>query len=183
MLTASGKCAETVRVSSLAARKTRKVTARRTTVAATARPRVLTLLSMSVRLVHVDELTSGESREVHDVGVEPGAGPDDDSQDVGVRTVGSEGRLQLLLLRHQERQELVDLPERGADLVLVVLGDPAELGGQDARVDQQSVDRRLAAAQLLEDQVAALHDLDQVLAALVEQLGHPGGALEKCLQL
>src|SRR4051794_23969392 len=73
------------------------------------------------------ELTGRDAEQVGGVGVEPGPGADDVAQDRDVGTQRVQGRLELLLLRVQQRQQLVDLTERRADLRLVVRRDGAEL--------------------------------------------------------
>ena len=58
------------------------------------------------------------------------------------------------------------LLEGVADLGLVVLGQAAQLDGQPLGVDQQGVDGLAARDQLLEDQLALLHQRDEVAPAL-----------------
>ena len=68
-------------------------------------------------------------------------------------------------------EQLVDLAQRRADLRLVVLGHArAARSARIAGVDQQPVHRLLALGDLLEDQVAVLHERHEVLAAVAEQL-------------
>src|SRR3546814_10247391 len=60
-----------------------------------------------------DVCSSDLGREVHDIGVEPGARSDDVAEDVGIGAIGSQGRLELLLLGGQEVEQVVELLQIG----------------------------------------------------------------------
>ena len=125
----------------------------------------------------------GMAARLDGVGVEPRTRADDVAEDRDVGTERGEGGLELLLLADQQVEQLVDLGQGRAELRLVVLGHPAQLLGEDARVDQQPVHGLLALGDLLEDQVAVVHQRHQVLAAVAEQLGDVLGVREQGLDL
>src|ERR1700712_1165990 len=128
-----------------------------------------------------DELAAAEADEVGDVGVEPRAGPDDVDQDGRVGPEVLHGRVQLLLAGLEELRRGGQLGERVLDLLLVVGRDATQRDRQTVGVDEQGVDRLATCQQLLEDEVALLHQRDEVALALGQQPGHPLGAAEQLL--
>src|SRR6478735_2588800 len=167
MLTARGKCAVTL-LTWASSRTAKTQTAAPSSSASTTprtRPTVVSRRAgraMSVLQPRRQELAGRDGQQVDGVRVEPRPGADDVAEDVDVRPEGVERRLQLLLLAVEQREQVVDLRERGADLGLVVGSDAAELPGQVAGVDQQQVHGLLALPHLLEDQVAVLHQRHEV---------------------
>src|SRR3546814_7608964 len=88
-----------------------------------------------------------------------------------------------MFLCGQEVGEVVELLQGGSDLRLVVGSHSAQLLGQGAGVDQEPVHGVLAGPELLEDEVGILHQADDVVTAVVEDLAHGRGSTQQGLQL